>query len=273
MWINFCVVCLVLSLGAQATAQPTVWDFENDSGNWKPRAATMKVERAAGLGATTSSHACLHVLGSMEENWNYVLSDSVPMQAGRLYRLSAWVKVASAGSTTPAPFLKCEFVAAERQREMGRASTDPYNVEHLGQWQRLTAEFHAPAGTVSCWLALEKGTSDPTQIDAYLDDVTLEPIETTDGFVPVRPRPAARRVGEGSRHASSSVSHGRSASRSFARPFERLTPAFGPRCRCWRTGRSSAAPRRTEEVTPRAAMSNCGNGKLAIPCPIWPWRI
>ena len=49
----------------------------------------------------------------MPENWNYAVSDSVPMQAGRLYRLSAWVKVTSAGSGTPMPFLKCEFVAAD----------------------------------------------------------------------------------------------------------------------------------------------------------------
>ncbi len=177
MGMKLWVVCLVLSLGACAAAQPAVWDFENDSGNWRPRAGTVKVEPVTGPGATTSSHACLHVYGSIEDNWNYAVSDSVPMQAGRLYRFSAWVRVISAGSGTPAPFLKCEFVAAERQREMGRASTEPYDVEHLGQWQRLTAEFHAPAGTVSCWLALEKGTSDPTQIDAYLDDVTLEPIE------------------------------------------------------------------------------------------------
>jgi len=177
MWMKLCVVCLVLSLGARATAQPAVWDFENDSGNWKPRAVTVKVERMTGPGATTNSHACLHVQGSMEENWNYAVSDSVPMQAGRLYRLSAWVKVISTGSGTPMPFLKCEFMAAERAREMGRASTDPYDAARLGQWQRLTAEFHAPTGTVSCWLALEKGASDPTQIDAYLDDVALEPIE------------------------------------------------------------------------------------------------
>ena len=39
----------------------------------------------------------------------------------------------------------------------------------LGQWQHLTGEFRAPAGTVARWIALEKGTPDLTQIDAYLD--------------------------------------------------------------------------------------------------------
>jgi len=177
IWMRFCLICLVFPLGAQVIAQPTVWDFESDCGNWKPRSATMIVERVADLGAAIDSRACLHVRGNMPENWNYALSETVPLQAVRLYRLSAWVKVTSAGSKTPMPFLKCEFVAADRNREIGRAATGAFDAARLGQWQHLTGEFRAPAGAVACWIALEKGTSDLTQIDAYLDNVILEPIE------------------------------------------------------------------------------------------------
>jgi len=177
MRTKFGLVCLVLSLGVGVAGQPITWDFESDSGDWRPRAATVKVERLTGVGAAENSRACLHIQGSMTENWNYALSDSVPMEAGRLYRLSAWVKVVSTDSKTPMPFLKCEFVASDRRKEMGRAATSQYDAKNLGQWQHLTGEFQAPAGTVSSWLALEKGTSDPTQIDAYLDDVIIEPIE------------------------------------------------------------------------------------------------
>jgi hypothetical protein len=176
-WTIRFFVGLALPLGACAAGQPAVWNFEEDASNWRPRAATVKVECVAGAGATETSRACLHVQGRMAENWNYAVSDSVPMQAGRLYRLSAWVKVTAVGAGAPMPFLKCEFVAADSRREMGRASTDPYDGAHLGQWQHLSAEFHAPPGTVSCWLALEKGTSGPTEIDASLDEVVLEPIE------------------------------------------------------------------------------------------------
>jgi hypothetical protein len=172
-----CLVCLAFLLGLPPAAHAAVWDFERDGGNWKPRAATVTVERMAEGGASESSRACLHICGRMAEDWNYASSDSVPMEVGRLYRLSAWVKVISVGPRTPMPFLKCEFIAAERNRAIGRASTDAYDAARLGQWQHLTSEFRAPPGTVACWLALEKGTSDPTQIDAYLDDVTLEPIE------------------------------------------------------------------------------------------------
>lgn len=177
MRINFSLVCLMLSLGVEAAGQSATWDFESDSGNWRPRAATVKVERMTEVGATENSRACFHIHGSMQGKWNYALSNSVSMQAGRLYRLSAWVQVVSSASKTPMPFLKCEFVASDRRQEMGRAATTQYDATRLGQWQHLTGEFQAPAGTVSCWLALEKGTSDPTQIDAYLDDVIIEPIE------------------------------------------------------------------------------------------------
>jgi Carbohydrate binding domain len=174
MWVKACLIYLASSLAAQAA--PTVWDFESGSQGWKPRAATVKVGRFTESGATAGSRACLRVHGCMEGNWNYAVSDSVPLQVGQFYRFSAWVKVISIGATTPMPFLKCEFVATDRRREMGRAGTDSYDVASHGQWQHLTAEFQVPAGTVSGWLALEKGTSDPTQIDAYLDDVILEPI-------------------------------------------------------------------------------------------------
>jgi hypothetical protein len=177
MWVKSCLICSVLLLGAQAAAPPPVWDFENGLQGWKPRAATVTVERVTESGATADSRACLRVHGRMEQDWNYAVSDSVPLRAGQLYRLSAWLKVVSIGAATPMPFLKCEFVATDRRREMGRARTDSYDVANRGQWQHLTAEFQAPAGAVSGWLALEKGTSDPTQIDACLDDVILEPID------------------------------------------------------------------------------------------------
>lgn len=104
----------------------------------------MMVERVADLGAAVDGGACLRVRGSMSENWNYALSETVPLQAGRLYRLSAWVKVTSASSKTPMPFLKCEFVAADRNREIGKAATDAFDAARLGQWQHLTGEFREP---------------------------------------------------------------------------------------------------------------------------------
>jgi len=177
MWARLCLIGLMFPLGVQAAASAVAWDFESGSQGWKPRAAMVTVERVTEPGATAGSRGYLRVHGRMEENWNYAVSDSVSLQAGQLYRLSTWVKVVSAGAGTPMPFLKCEFGAADRGRDMGRAVTNSYDAANRGKWQHLTAEFRVPAGTVSGWLALEKGTSDPTQIDACLDDVALEPID------------------------------------------------------------------------------------------------
>jgi hypothetical protein len=40
----------------------------------------------------------------------------------------------------------------------------------------VTEEFRVPEAARSCWLALEKGTSAPTEIDVRLRDVRLQPI-------------------------------------------------------------------------------------------------
>jgi len=98
------------------------------------------------------------------------------MAAGHLYRLSAWMRVGKVGTGTPMPFLRCEFVAADTQGNLGQAHTDAYDAAHLGAWQRLSGEFLAPPGTVQLWLAVETGTNGRTEIDAYLEEVSVEPI-------------------------------------------------------------------------------------------------
>jgi hypothetical protein len=45
MKIMFGIVWLMLSLAVEAAGQPVTWDFENETGNWKPRQATVMVER------------------------------------------------------------------------------------------------------------------------------------------------------------------------------------------------------------------------------------
>jgi len=159
-----------------ATETPVVWDFEADAAGWRPRAETVAVTRAA-AGATPASRGSLHVRGPIRVGWNYVTSPPRPMTPGGLYRLSAHLRVDTLGPATPAPYLKCEFVGADRRKALGRASTEPYDPARMGTWQRLVGEFRAPKGVVSGWLALEKGTAGPCEIDARLDDVRLEPID------------------------------------------------------------------------------------------------
>jgi len=165
-----------------------VWDFEAGPLGWKPRMKSIQVNRAIGLGATQGSRACLHIRGRIEGGWNYAISDHRPLQGGAFYRLSAWVRVTRLGPRTEPPFLKCEFLDANK-RSLGRANTERYDPKKLGQWQRLVGEFRAPKTARTCWLALEKGGRTPMEIDAYLDDVTLERIERLSALERFRLKP------------------------------------------------------------------------------------
>ena len=115
------------------------------------------------------------------------MSGQHPVIAGQLYCLSAWVRVNKIGQTTPMPFLKCEFMA--KDSALGRANTGRYDIAGMGKWQRLVGEFRAPEGTEQCWVALEKGGNTPMEIDANLDDVTIEPIEQLSVFEKYRLNP------------------------------------------------------------------------------------
>ncbi|MCY3023596.1 MAG: DUF4962 domain-containing protein, partial [Planctomycetota bacterium] len=171
--------CVAAAEQANATP-PTVhaWDFGAGLAGWTPRADTVKLESAPEVSVPSlpDKKGSLHVRGSMSGNWNYAVSEPRPMQAGQLYRLSAWLRVEKLGAGTPPPYLKCEFVGTEKGRELGRVSTTTYEPAKAGQWQELTAEFRAPVGVARCWIALEKGTDRAAEIDAYLAAVKLEPI-------------------------------------------------------------------------------------------------
>jgi hypothetical protein len=58
----------------------------------------------------------------------------------------------------------------------GQVRTEHYDTERLGAWQKLQVEFQAPEDSAACWLALEKGTNGPAEIDARLDEISLERI-------------------------------------------------------------------------------------------------
>ncbi len=172
---RLCMLACTFWLGGM-TAQFAIaaeGDASSPSWTWQPRAGSIVIER----GQTSEKNGTeLRVRGRIETGWNYISSNQRPIPAGGLYRLSAEVRVDRLGPGTPMPYLKCEFVAAQSGRELGQAHTESYDGSRPGAWQRLTGEFKVPEGTRACWLALEKGTSAPTEIDATLRDVRLEPI-------------------------------------------------------------------------------------------------
>ena len=165
------------------------WSFETNTDGWQPRAPSITLSRIPGAGVPTNSTGCLRVQGRIAEGWNYAVSGPVPLKGGGLYRLSAWLRVNQLGSNTPAPFLKCEFVDPPENRYLGQVTTAIYDIAQAGTWQRLESEWRAPEAARQCWLALEKGTSGPTLIDALLDEIILEPIPALTALEKYRLRP------------------------------------------------------------------------------------
>jgi len=166
-----------------------VWDFEKSNDGWQARAPSITLNHRLGTGARPESKASLQVQGRIADGWNYAVSDRVAMQGGRLYRLSAWLRVDQLGANTPAPYFKCEFVGPAEKPYLGQVSTPAYDISKLGAWRRLELEFPAPETARQCWLALEKGTSGPAEIDALLDGITLEEIPKLTVFEKFRLRP------------------------------------------------------------------------------------
>ncbi|MCH5378294.1 MAG: hypothetical protein JJ992_30425, partial [Planctomycetes bacterium] len=56
-------------------------------------------------------------------------------------------------------------------------------------WKPLQVEFQSPDEAHAYWLALEKGTNAPTEIDACVDEIRLEPIERLSIFEQYRLTP------------------------------------------------------------------------------------
>ncbi len=173
VWLTPLLCC------ANTYADQTVARFSFESGvdGWVPRADSVSVTQVQATGATPTSAGVLHVTGGVKSGWNYAASRHLPAEPGKLYRLTVWLRVDRLGRGTPAPYLKCEFVADAGRAMAGQVRTDSYDPARLGSWQKLQSEFKAPANAASLWLALEKGTSGPTQIDAQLDEIQIEQID------------------------------------------------------------------------------------------------
>ena len=114
---------------------------------------------------------CLHVRGRQEAAWNYTRSPEFALEAGHKYRLSGWVKVVSIRPAIP-PYFKVECTGDVP----AQLTTNRYDLADEG-WQELTAEFEVPQGDHGGWVALEKGTDSPMEIDAYVDEVSVMEIE------------------------------------------------------------------------------------------------
>lgn len=164
---------LLWTIAPAFIARGMVWDFEKDESSWRPRVGTVTIRRVPWMAATPQSGASLQIAGSASEGFNYALSNRIGLRENQWYRLEGWLRVDGISSNAPMPYLKCDFIPRESGMQLGIAVTNRYHNLRMGRWQKLSALFQAPAGTVAAIVALEKGTNDPTNIHAYLDDVSI----------------------------------------------------------------------------------------------------
>jgi hypothetical protein len=75
---------------------------------WQPRARFISVERVADAPGSAPAGPVLRVRGRIETGWNYALSDHLPIEAGKLYRLSARLRVDRLGPGSPMPYSKAQ---------------------------------------------------------------------------------------------------------------------------------------------------------------------
>ena len=162
---------LVLSLAAEPVA---FWTFDDPAEVWRPRGEGIQCEVLTPDGSETGP--VLHLSGRIEPGWNYALTDPRAISPGGLMRLSCRIKVLSLGPDTPAPYLKAELMPEDGRTSVAQIHTDAYDLTKLGTWQTISGEFQVPETARRVWLAIEKGTNQPCQIDLLLDNVKLEPI-------------------------------------------------------------------------------------------------
>lgn len=186
-----CLAVAVEAPTSPATAAPAVDAQTSSLDAWRPRGKSIAVNVGQAAGPTGTAATLLHVSGRIDSDWNYACSSGMPIRPGQLYRVSFWLRVERLGPTTPPPYLKCE-THDEQRREIHQAQTEAYDAAQLGKWQQLAGEFRASASASQCWFALEKGTRQTAEIDAWLTEVRIEPIARLGYFERYRLKPSQR---------------------------------------------------------------------------------
>lgn len=176
MILSFVRIVAIATLVLLATPVMAVDGAAFTPWKWQPRAKSIKIDAIETKAGDKANGPTYNVQGRIDTGWNYIGTDQQVIFPGKLYRLSIDLRVDRLGADTPAPYFKGEFIGSLAQGEAGKVHTQPYDILKLHVWQKLTAEFQTPEGVKAFRLALEKGTNAPTEINATIRDVRLEPI-------------------------------------------------------------------------------------------------
>ncbi len=171
-------------------------DFEAGIEGWPSRGVV--IERSTEV--KHSGEASLKISGKMVRQNEYVNTrydthggpyEITWLKPGRTYRLTAWLRVDKAAEGTPAPDLRLAF--RDDTGTKGAKYTSGYDLTQLGTWQKLTADIAIPEWNTRNYIALNTKSREAVEVEMYLDDVSLVPVEaaTADAYAYYRLDPSA----------------------------------------------------------------------------------
>lgn len=168
-------VLFVFSVFGAVMAASQDYGFEKGTDGWSPSVKTVKITQAKDKKHKGS--ASLKISGVAGDSvWNFGFSPKFNLEAGKKYKLSAFMLVGSWSKSKFPPLLKCGIY--QNGKFSANAFSSKYNMKKIKEWQPLSAQFTAPAdGSISALVSLEKGTQEPIDATVYLDEIKVERIQ------------------------------------------------------------------------------------------------
>jgi len=177
-------------------------DFETETAGWPSRGWT--VERCTEI--KHSGEASLKISGAVVRQNEYVNTtydaSTSPyeikwLKPGETYRLTAWLRVDQISEGAPGPSVRLATRDASGTR--GSKSTNAYDLDRLGEWQKLTADIEIPEWNTRNYIALNTGHREEIEVEMYFDDISLVPADQAadDEYAYLRLEPETAELGGG----------------------------------------------------------------------------
>lgn len=146
------------------------YNFENGTADWK---ALGKVQIAQSNAKQHDGKSSMKISGVGQAGlWSFVQSGRISILPGKHYRFDGWMLVDSLGSGTTN--FKCEFW--KDGTWIKNVESTKYDLNKLGQWQELTAEFDSPNEKgLTLSITVEKRPMEKdVETSIYVDSIKLQ---------------------------------------------------------------------------------------------------
>ena len=163
-------------------------DFEGSIRGWPTRGWAIEQTTTVRHGGA----AALHISGERDSqneyvNTRYNTSNSpfeiTWLEAGKTYLLTAWLRVDRITPGTPAPNLRLAY--RDNNGTRGSEKTTAYDLGRMGTWQQLSGAMTIPEWNTRNYIALNTNTRDMVEVDMYLDDVHVTPVDAPPPATPL----------------------------------------------------------------------------------------